>query len=473
MPATITTNLTDIQRIFNLQKDNQYVVAATTAKDRIAKIKKIKKAIEKDYREAIREAELKDLGKPVAEVDLTEIFPVVSEAKHAISHLPYWVEKQPVETPLSLLGSKSWIHYEPKGVCLIVSPWNFPLNLTFGPLISAIAAGNTVIIKPSEHTPNMSALMKKIIAELFPENEIALIEGGIEESTALLDLPFNHIFFTGAPSIGKVVMAAAAKHLTSVTLELGGKSPTIIDETADIKAAAKRITWGKFANNGQICIAPDYIFIHESKKDEFVDLVKKQLETFYGDDAHTSKDITKMVNERHLDRVKSYIDDAVLRGGRVIMGAKSVRKDKYLAPTLVENAPHDSALMQNEIFGPVLPIYTFKDINEPIKYIQDNEKPLALYIYSSKRKNVDYIINNTRAGGTCINNNDVHFFNNNLPFGGDNNSGIGKGHGKFGFEAFSNARGVYKQVIPSALEMMMPPYNNFKQKLIELAIKYF
>lgn len=473
MIDTLSNIETDIQRIFNLQKENQYAVARTTAKERIAKIKRIKKAIEIDYREAIREAEFKDLGKAKAETDLTEVFPVVNEAKHTISLLPYWMRPQPVETPLSMIGSKSWIHTEPKGVCLIISPWNFPLNLTFGPLISAVAAGNVVMIKPSENTPHVSALMKTIINELFDENEVALLEGGVEMSTALLKLPFNHIFFTGAPSIGKVVMAAAAKNLTSVTLELGGKSPTIIDETANIKSAAKRITWGKFANNGQICIAPDYVFIHESKKEEFLNAVKKQLDVFYGENVQNSKDLTKMVNERHLDRVKSYIDDAILRGGKVVVGANSERTEKYLAPTIIENAPMDSELMQNEIFGPVLPIYTYKDINEPIQYIQQNEKPLALYIYSSRRKNIDYIINNTRAGGTCINNNDVHFFNNNLPFGGSNNSGIGKGHGKFGFDAFSESRGIYKQVIPSALELLMPPYTGLKERLIELIIKYF
>ncbi len=461
------------QTVFNKQKENQYNIGSTTAKQRIAKIKQLQKAVEVDYRDAIREAVFKDLGKSKAETDLTEVFPVVNEAKHAASNLRDWMRDEPVSTPLSLLGSSSYIKYEPKGVCLLISPWNFPINLTFAPLITAIAAGNTVMIKPSEHTPHCSALMKQIIENLFDENEVAFFEGAIDTATALLELPFNHIFFTGAPAIGKVVMAAAAKNLTSVTLELGGKSPTIVDETASISAAAKRITWGKFSNNGQICIAPDYLFVHESKKDELVQALKNQLVTFYGTDIKESKDLSKMVSERHYDRVMGYLQDSVLKGARVLAGGNGVREEKYFAPTLVENAPMDSALMQNEIFGPVLPIFTYKNLSEPLAYIRENEKPLALYIYSKSSKNIKQIMENTRAGGTCINNNDIHFFNNNLPFGGSNNSGIGKGHGKFGFQAFSNARGVYRQHLPSALEIMMPPYTNFKEKLIELTVKWF
>jgi aldehyde dehydrogenase (NAD+) len=462
-----------LQNIFDKQKANQYEIANRNAKQRVAKIKQLQKAVEVEFRDAIREAVQKDLGKGKAEADLTEVFPIVAEAKHVASELKDWMADQPVNTPLSLIGSRSWIKYEAKGVCLIVSPWNFPFNLTFAPLISAIAAGNTVIIKPSEHTPHSSAVMKTIIESVFSKDEVALLEGGIETASALLELPFNHIFFTGAPSIGKVVMAAAAKNLTSVTLELGGKSPTIVDETANINAAAKRITWGKFTNNGQICIAPDYVFVHESKKDALLQAIKNQLVSFYGEDPQASKDLSRMVNERHFDRVVSYINDAITKGAKIVTGGISARNDKFISPTVIENVAMDSDLMMNEIFGPVLPIFTYKDISEPLQYIRDNEKPLALYIYSTSSRNTDYIINNTRAGGTCINNNDIHFFNNNLPFGGSNNSGIGKGHGKFGFEAFSNARGIYKQMLPSALEIMMPPYSNFKERLIALTIKWF
>ncbi len=462
----------DYQRIFDLQLENQYNIGNTNANERRAKLKALKYAVEIEYRQKIREACFKDLGKASAEADLTEVFSVVSEAKHAIRHLKSWMKPHKVSTPLSLLGSSSWIKYEPKGVCLIISPWNFPFNLTFGPLVSAIAAGNCVVIKPSEMTPHSSAVMREIIGKLFKENEVALIEGGIEASTALLELPFNHIFFTGAPSIGKIVMTAAAKHLTSVTLELGGKSPTIVDETANINNAAKMIAWGKFANNGQICIAPDYVFVHESKRQELTKALQNQLDEFYSEEPETSESYARIVNERHFDRVKNYIDDAVKKGAKIITGGKVIKEEKFIAPTIIENAPLDSEVMTNEIFGPVLPIFSYQNLAEPLQYIQANEKPLALYIYSKNSANINKIIDNTRAGGTCINNNDVHFFQHNLPFGGVNNSGIGKGHGKFGFEAFSNARGVLKQVLPSSLQLMMPPYTDFKRKLIELTIKW-
>lgn len=471
-PATKETASNDYQRIFEIQRENQYNVGNTTASERKAKINALRYAVEVEFRDAIREACLKDLGKNKSESDLTEVSPIVAEAKHTLRHLKNWMKTQRVSTPWSLFGSLSWIKYEPKGVCLIISPWNFPFYLTLSPLISAIAAGNTVMIKPSELTPHSSDVMRDIVAKLFNKNEVALFEGGVETSTALLELPFNHIFFTGAPAIGKIVMTAAAKHLTSVTLELGGKSPTIVDETAKLKTAAKMIAWGKFANNGQICLAPDYLFVHESKKAEFTKHLLDQLVELYGEQPERSESFGRIVNERHFDRVKSYVDDAVKKGAKIVVGGKGVREEKFFAPTVIEDVPTDSALMKNEIFGPVLPIYSYKNLDEPLKFIRENEKPLALYIYSRNSANIKKILDNTRAGGTCINNNEVHVFNYNLPFGGSNNSGIGKGHGKFGFEAFSNARGVLKQILPSGLQLMMPPYTDFKQKLIELTIKW-
>lgn len=464
---------TDIQKVFQAQKANQYAVAAASISERKSKLKKLKTAIEVTFRQEIRDALKADFGKHPTEVDLSEIYPVTSEIKHALSHIDYWTNKQAVDTPMAFMGSSSYIKYEPKGVCLLISPWNFPVNLTFGPLVSAIAAGNTVIIKPSEMTPHTSKLMKKIVASLFSENEIAVIEGGVEVSTALLELPFNHIFFTGAPSIGKVIMAAAAKHLTSVTLELGGKSPTIVDETASIGSAAKRIAWGKFLNSGQVCIAPDYVFVHESKKDALVDELSKTINSFYGKDATESGDYTHIVNPRHHERVLGYLNDSVSKGANVVFGGKINAQNNTIEPTLVTDVPMDSGLMKNEIFGPILPIFAYSNLDEVINFINAGEKPLALYIYSNSNKNIEKISNSTRAGGTCINNNAVHFFNNNLPFGGSNNSGIGKSHGFFGFQAFSDARSFYRQHIPGALELLTPPYNNFKQRLTDLTIKWF
>jgi aldehyde dehydrogenase (NAD+) len=466
-------NINQINRIFQAQKVNQFEIANAPIKDRKNKLKSLLYALENTFRQELRDAMMADFKKPKADVDLSEIFPVSSELKFAINNLGKWTAKQAADTPLAFFGSTSYIKYEPKGVCLIIAPWNFPINLLLSPLVSAIAGGNTAILKPSEFTPHTSAVLAKLIKSIFNENEVALIEGGIETSTALLELPFNHIFFTGAPSIGKIVMAAAAKNLASVTLELGGKSPTIVDETASISTTAKRIVWGKFHNSGQICIAPDYVLVHESKKEALIEAMKKTLSDFYGSDAQTSDSYGHIVNQKHAERVNGYLQDAVSKGAKVVFGGKSDTANSFIEPTLVTETPYESALMQNEIFGPVLPIISYKNLDEAIAKINEGEKPLALYIYSKSQKNIDKIMDNTRAGNSCINNNDLHYYNPSLPFGGSNNSGIGKAHGIFGFQEFTNARGVYRQHLPPALELLMPPYNGLKERLIELVVKFF
>jgi len=471
----IVADLVDIERIqqiFEAQKKNQFQVGNSTAKERKAKLKRLKEAIEITFRQEIRDALKKDYGKPSAEVDMTEIYPVMTELKHALSHLDDWMGNRYVKTPLAFLGSSSYIKYEPKGVCLILSPWNFPVNLCFGPLVSSIAAGNTVIIKPSEYTIHVSAVMKKIIASLFPENEVCVLEGGVETSTRLLEFPFNHIFFTGSPGVGKMVMQAAAKNLASVTLELGGKSPTIIDETADVPVAARRTIWAKMVNAGQLCIAPDYVLVHQSKKEELMQAMLKTINNFYGDNSFTSKDYTRIVNDKHAARVVKYLEDAALKGATVL-GGKSDSSENYIQPTIVTDVPLNSDLMNEEIFGPVLPVLTYNTLDEAIALVNSKEKPLALYIYSKSEKNINHILSNTRAGGTCVNHNAVNFYNVNLPFGGSNNSGIGKAHGFHGFETFSNARSVYRQHIPGALELLVPPYTKWKEKMIEWTVKYF
>ncbi len=468
-----TLNFEEIQDLFLKLNDNQFNVSNQPISSRREKLKKLKKAIEVTYRVEIRNALFNDFERHELETDLTEIYPIIGEIKHALRHLKSWTKKHHVHTPIAFIGSSSHIQYQPKGVCLIISPWNFPFNLTFGPLISAIAAGNVVILKPSEHTPHSSNLIKKIIMSIFKEDEVVVIEGAVNTAKYLLSLPFNHIFFTGAPNIGKVVMAAAAKFLSSVTLELGGKSPTIIDETANINTAAKRIVWGKFLNSGQICIAPDYVYVHESKKEALIKAMQGYLHTFFGEDAKNSDSFPRIVNKGHTERIINLIEDSKNKGATIAFGGISSVEDKYIQPTLITNVSLDAEIMEQEIFGPVLPIISFNDVNDVIKQINNKEIPLALYIYSNKKSNIKHLIKNTRAGGTCVNSNDVHFFNNNLPFGGSNNSGIGKSHGFFGFQAFSNARSIYTQHIPGALELLMPPYNNFKQKLINLTIKWF
>ena len=459
--------------LFIRQKDNQYKIGNTTYKERVKKLNALKRVVEITYKEKIRQALYDDFKKPFTETDLTEIYPVVSEIKFVKSNLKDWMSRQKVETPMALLGSSSWYNFEPKGVCLVISPWNFPLNLTFGPLVSAIAAGNTVILKPSEMTPHISKVMAEIVKDIFEDNEVALLEGEVEVSQELLKLPFNHIFFTGSPNVGKIVMKAAAEHLTSVTLELGGKSPTIIDETANLKSTAKKIAWGKFINNGQICVSPDYLLVKESIKDNFVNELKQQVKAFYTEEASKSESYSRIVNNRHFDRLVNHLEDAKKHNATFEMGGKSKSEENFIEPTLISNLPENASLLQDEIFGPILPIKTYKTNEEVINYINSKEKPLALYIYSKHKKTINDIIKNTRAGSTCINNNVVQYSNHNLPFGGSNNSGIGKSHGFFGFQEFSNKRSVMKQHTKGSIEFLFPPYTNLKQKIVDLTIKWF
>ena len=462
-----------INRIFQMQKTNQQNVADTTSEERKHKLDLLNNAVLK-YRDKIREALYKDFRKHPSEVDIAEIYPITADIKHAKSHLSKWMRPRKVTTPMSQLGTSSYIHYEPKGVVLIIAPWNFPVMLTLSPLISAIAAGNCVILKPSEHTPHASAVMKMIITEIFEESEVALIEGDVAVSTELLKLPFNHIFFTGAPEIGKIVMKAAAENLASVTLELGGKSPTIVDETADLKKAAIRIVFGKWINNGQVCIAPDYVMVHESISKLLLEEVKKTLHSFYGEDASVSESYNRMVNHNHFQRVNGYLMDALEKGATIVHGGKIDENQDYMEPTVVMDISDDAELWEKEIFGPILPFIIFTDLQEAIDKINCKEKPLALYIFSKNKNNINRIINNTRAGGTCVNHVGIHFFNNNLPFGGSNNSGIGKSNGFFGFESFSNARAILKQWSPiNGLDNLTAPYDSKKQKLIDMIIKWF
>lgn len=468
----LEAKITEIEKIFELQKKNQFSVGNATVSDRRTKLIRLQDTIIK-YKPEIREALYKDFGKHPAEVDLIEIYPITSEINHAKRRLKKWLGTNRINTPIALLGASSQIKYEPKGVVLIISPWNFPFNLTFGPLVSAIAAGNCIMVKPSEMTPHSSHLIRKIISEIFSEDEVAVLEGGVETAEKLLSLPFNHIFFTGSPAIGKKVMSAASKHLASVTLELGGKSPTIVDETANLKLAAKRISWGKFLNTGQVCIAPDYVLVHENVKDELVTELVKSLSMLYSAEPAKNTSYGRIVNNRHHNRLKELLEDAVSKEARIVVGGESRDEDNYISPTILTNVEGDARLMQEEIFGPLLPVLTFKTIDQAIEMVNSKEKPLALYMYSRSKKNIKNVIDNTRAGGTCINQNGIQFFNLNLGFGGSNNSGLGRSHGDEGFKAFSNPRGIMHQHIPNALDLLTPPYNGFKQKLIDLTIKWF
>mmetsp|Transcript_25562 Transcript_25562/g.41960 ORF Transcript_25562/g.41960 Transcript_25562/m.41960 type:complete len:536 (-) Transcript_25562:311-1918(-) len=468
------TSQAEIERLFNLQQQNQYGIGRMPVEERISKLHLLQDAVW-SAREDIQQAVYKDKGNHPAEVDLMEIYPVTKEIKHVTKHLKKWAKPRRVSTPWSLLGTSSWIHVEPKGVTMVMSPWNFPISLTLGPLVSAVAAGNTCILKPSEMSPHSSAVLRKIVEETFDAHHVAVVEGGVQTSTDLLEQPFNHIFFTGAPSLGKIVMTAAAKHLSSVTLELGGKSPTIVDETANLDAAAKRIAWAKTLNSGQICIAPDYVFVHEFIKDEFIAKYKDAIATFYGENPQESSAYSQIINPRHHRRLKSVLDDALKLGAKLEMGGRTDHSSKYFEPTLLSNVDPNSIAMQDEIFGPILPLVTFQSIDEVITRINSKEKPLAMYIYSSDDANCKHLIDGTRAGATCINQSMLHFGNDNLPFGGINHSGIGKSHGIYGFKEFSNERAVLKQWSPLAgSDFMTAPYNTkIKRALVDITMRFF
>ena len=391
----------DLAESYNslFQKQSLYkkIVGQSTLRQRKVKLKKLLKAVEVTYRKDIQKALFDDFGKSSSEVDLSEIYAVTGEIKYALKNLKYWMQDQIVSTKLVFTGSSSKIKYEAKGNVLIISPWNFPINLSICPLVSAIAAGNTVILKPSEHTVHASALIKRMLSSLFDEVEIAVIEGGSDVSTALLKLPFNHIFFTGSPEIGKIVMRAAAENLTSITLELGGKSPTIVDQTANVEIAAKRIIWGKFLNAGQICIAPDYVFVHHSQFNAFITASKKVLIDFFGENSRNSPDYTKIINNQHHLRLRDYLEDAKSKGSKIVYGGDSDLISNSFEPTLVTDVAEDTDLMQKEIFGPILPIIVFEGINEAIDHINSKEKPLALYIYSTSNSKINHILQNTSS----------------------------------------------------------------------------
>ncbi len=459
----------DIRRIFEAQKATAIRLRTSTAAERLAKVTRLRDAV-LAHKEAIREAAAKDFRKPATEVDLTEILPIVMEANDARRHLKRWMKPLRVMPTKMMMGTAGYVRYEPKGRCLIISPWNYPVNLTFGPLVSCIAAGNTAILKPSEMTPNLSALMVKITREIFSEDEVAIFEGDASTSTALLDLPFDHIFFTGSPQIGKVVMAAASKHLTSVTLELGGKSPTIVDESADLKLAARTVAWGKFTNNGQTCIAPDHVYVHSAVKDEFVRLFKDYLTECFGADPQRSPSLARVVNERHTQRVAALLHDAKEKGATVLAGGQVDEKECFVAPTLLADIPADAKIMDSEIFGPLLPIITYTNLDEVIGEINKMEKPLALYVFSKTDANIDAVISRTSSGGACINHAVVQFLHGNLPFGGVNNSGIGSGHGEYGFKAFSHERAVVRTRFMMA-RLFFLPHNKWTQKIVDVLMK--
>lgn len=400
---------------------------------------KLKNAIE-DNENEIMAALKKDLNKSRYESFLTEIGFLYNEIKDMIKNVDLWAAPVKEKTPLTHTGAKSYIYKEPYGVTLIISPWNYPFQLSIAPLIGAIGAGNTAIIKPSELTPNTSSVIRELIANTFDEEYIAVVEGDVEVAQTLLEEKFNYIFFTGSTKVGKKVMEAAAKHLTPVTLELGGKSPAIVMGDANLKLAAKRIVWGKFINAGQTCVAPDYVLIQERKRRKFLKYVVHYIKKFYGDDVRFNKSYPRIISEKHVDRLASLLDE-----DKVYYGGEYDRVDRFMAPTVMVDVTEDDLVMEDEIFGPILPILTFKNDYEVIEMVRRRPSPLALYLFTESKQTEDYILENIPFGGGCVNDTLMHLATPYLPFGGIGESGMGAYHGKYSFETFSHTKGVLKQ----------------------------
>ena len=467
--------LSRINQIFNAQLINHQSVRETSYRQRSAKLKTIETWL-LNHREEIQEAMLSDYSKPSSEVDLTEIWACLTEIRHTRRQLKKWMRPKKVPPTLTMAATDAWIQNEPKGVVLIIAPWNFPFNLTIAPLVSAIASGNCAIVKPSELTPNSSKLMSKMASELFEENEVSFIEGDGSVAEALLEKPFHHIFFTGSPKNGSIVMEKAAKNLSSVTLELGGKSPTIVDETANLKDAAKKISWGKFLNCGQICLAPDYLLVHESVKEKLLQNLKTITSKQFGGENKSpqdSKDYSRIVNNKHYSRLSELIEKSTIAGAQLFMGGENDSSSNYISPTILTDIDKNSPIMKEEIFGPILPVITFKELSEATAFINEKPKPLGLYIFSKRTKNIDFILENTSAGSTCINDTILHYMHLNLPFGGVNTSGFGRTGGFSGFQAFSNQRSVMKQSTISPMRLLYPPYTPRVKTFIKLVLKYF
>jgi aldehyde dehydrogenase (NAD+) len=459
-----------ILEVLALQKTALLRLSTSSAEERISKLRKIESYL-LQHKEELCDVMYQDFKKPASEVVIAEMLGVKREINHTIKHLRSWMKPKSVSTPLMLLGTKGLVQYEAKGLCLIISPWNYPFNLSICPLVHAIAAGNAVILKPSELSPNTSGFIKKMISSLFDKSEVAVFEGDAAVSTFLLEQKFDHIFFTGSPAIGKVVMAAAAKHLTSVTLELGGKSPAIVGPDVNVEEAAAKIAWGKFLNNGQTCIAPDYLYVHEKNYYSFLQALEATVETFYGANVAKSKDYARIVNRRHFDRIASLLEDAKEKGAQVLFGGITDADDCFISPTVLTNCTPDMRILQEEIFGPILPIMSFKDEFQITSDIRSGDKPLALYVFSTNTEFNQYILNNTSSGTSVVNDCLIQFGHNELPFGGVNHSGIGKSGGHYGFVEFSNQKSVVIQRT-NLLKNFYPPYGVKVRWMIDFVLKW-
>lgn len=459
MDAHKTGELVEAQREFfrtGATRDTQF---------RRDRIRELAAAIQRD-RKLLLEALREDLGKPTFEAYVADISGVLAEADRAARNVASWARTRRVPTPGFLFPARSLVRPEPLGIALVIGPWNYPAALVLSPLVGALAAGNCAVLKPSELAPATSAAVASIISGCFDPSYVAVAEGGPEVSRALLAERFDYIFFTGGERVGRLVMEAAARNLTPLTLELGGKSPCIVEPDAGIERAARRIAWGKYFNAGQTCIAPDYLLVNRSVKGDLVEALKRNIRGFYGDDPRRSPDFARIVSDAHFERLCG-----LLEAGEVLAGGESDASDRYVAPTIIGGVSPGDPVMREEIFGPILPVMEYGDLGEAIDFVNERPKPLALYFFSADRAARERVLEETSSGGCCMNDVVVHFSNSSLPFGGVGSSGFGKYHGRWSFEAFSNMKAVVEKSFSLDAYVRYPPYRN-TLKLVQRLIRY-
>ncbi|WP_195575800.1 aldehyde dehydrogenase [Paenibacillus sp. 1001270B_150601_E10] len=447
-------NRTDIEQIVHTQKQFYLQGRTRGVEARIHALHKLIQAIE-HYEQEITYALKQDLDKSDTESYITEIGFTLMEARHTLKSLRRWMKPKRVRTPITHVGSRSVIMPEPYGTTLIIAPWNYPFQLAVAPLIGAIAAGNTAVIKPSEWAPHTSAMLVKLIRHAFEPEQVTVVEGAVEESEWLLQMPFDYIFFTGSTSIGKIVMKAAAERLIPVTLELGGKSPCIVHQDADLELAAKRTAFGKWTNAGQTCIAPDYLVVHESVKDALLQEMKKAVEQFYGELPLDSTNYPSIISDKHYQRLAGFLKD-----GKIAWGGQYDEARRRIAPTVLTNISWEHGIMQEEIFGPLLPVMTYSSIDDVVQAVQARSKPLALYLFTKDRKLQDNVLSKLSFGGGCVNDTLMHIASPYLPFGGVGDSGIGSYHGKASFDTFSHQKSVLFQTNRFDLSLRYPGVKN-------------
>lgn len=457
----------DFHSILQRQRNFFATGATLDVQFRLDQLRRLRNLL-KDYEQRIYDALYHDLRRAPEETYLIEIAVTLKELDYVIKKLHSWAKPKRIRTPFPLLTpGRSYLYYQPYGCALIISPWNYPIFLNFSPLVGAMAAGNCAVVKPSETSSATQEVISALINDNFPPEYIYSVEANPNEMDSLLAEKFDYIFFTGGTSIGKIIMSAAAKNLTPLTLELGGKSPCIVDETANLRYAATRIIWAKMCNAGQTCIAPDYLYVHHRVKDKLIDECKKVLLHFYGIDPKSSNSYDRIINDKHFERLSN-----LLQSGKVVIGGQTVKEERYIAPTILDNVTWHDPVMQEEIFGPILPVITFTDIDEVIKTVNANPHPLALYIFSDNKKSINKVINNISFGGGCVNDCLLHVANQYLPFGGIGNSGMGAYHGKFSFETFSHKKAIYERKPKIALGLEYPPFSARKNVWLRRLLRH-